>query len=189
MSTTSSSQQMSARMKFFFSRIFPLIFVAVGASVAFFGIRGLVRAKASVEWPAAQGRIASSVVERHYSSSNGRSSTTYHAAILYEFSVHGATFNGTRVAYGDYGSSDPSHAREIVNRYPEGKAVTVHYMPGNPEECVLEPGLKAQSWFMPAFGLIFFAAGILMAIYIPKAMAKQQNAEPDSQGDAAKRTS
>ena len=165
---------MSPGMKFFFSRIFPLIFVVVGASVAFFGIRGLVRAKASVDWPSTQGKIVESSVERHRSSgSKGRSSTTYHAEILYEFTIDGTTYNGDRVAYGDYGSSNPSHARRVVNNYSQGKNVTVHYLPDNPEECLLEPGVKGQAFFLPGFGLIFFMVGSLMAVFLPKAIEKQ----------------
>ncbi len=169
--SSSSSKPMSPAMKFFFSRIFPFIFVIVGASVAFFGIRGLVRAKASMDWPGTPGKvIESSVGRRRSSGSNGGSSTTYHAEILYEFTVESTKFNGNRVAYGDYGSSNPSHARRVVNRYPKGKNVTVHYMPGNPEECLLEPGLKGQSWFLPGVGLIFFVVGSGMAVFLPRAM-------------------
>jgi len=160
-------------MKFFFARIFPLIFILVGAGVAFFGVRGLIRASASTDWPTAQGQImASSVDRRRSSSSNGGSSTTYQAEILYQYSVADTAFNSNRVAYGDYGSSSPSHARRIVNRYPVGKTVIVYYMPDNPEESLLEPGLQMQSWFLPGFGFIFFTVGSLMAVFLPKAMAK-----------------
>ncbi len=162
----SASNQMSPGMNFFFSRIFPLLFVAVGAGTGFFGIRGLIRAKDSVDWPSTQGSIVESSVERRHSGGKNRS-TTYHAGILYEFTVEGTTFNGNRVAYGDYGASNPSHARRIVNRYPEGKDVTVYYMSGNPEECLLEPGIKGQSFFLPGFGLIFFTIGSLMAVFLP----------------------
>lgn len=186
-SSSSSSKQMSPGMKFFFSRIFPLIFIVVGASVAFFGIRGFIRAKASVGWPSTQGKVLESSVERQRSSGSNGSSTTYHAEILYEFTVEGTTFNGDRVAYGDYGSSNSSHARRIVNRYPKGKDVTVHYMPGNPEECLLEPGVKGQSWFLPGFGLIFFTVGSLMAVFSPKAIRKQEITEQDTEGEAETR--
>ena len=119
-----------------------------------------------MDWPGTPGKvIESSVGRRRSSGSNGGSSTTYHAEILYEFTVESTKFNGNRVAYGDYGSSNPSHARRVVNRYPKGKNVTVHYMPGNPEECLLEPGLKGQSWFLPGVGLIFFVVGSGMAVF------------------------
>ena len=153
-------------MNFFFSRIFPFIFVVVGAIAALFGIHGIIKAKASVDWPSSPGRIVSSTVESHRSTGDsGPRSTTYHAEISYEFSIEGTTFNGNRVAYGDYGSNYPSHARRIANRYPKGKSVTVYYMPENPKECLLEPGLKAQAWILPGLGLIFFAAGSLMVYF------------------------
>ena len=173
-------------MKFFFSRIFPLIFIVAGATTAYFGVRGLIRARASVDWPTAEGKVVESSLETHRSedSDSDSTSTTYHAEILYEFSVEGTTFNGNRVAYGDYGSSNPSHARRVVNRYPEGEDVTVYYQPGNPEEALLEPGLKAQSWFLPAFGLVFLTVGCLMAVFLPKAIRSQDLTEPSDALDS-----
>ena len=133
-----------------------------------------------MNWPTVQGKVVASSVENHRSSNSngGGSSTTYHAEILYEFAADGTTFNGNRVAYGDYGSSNPSHARRIVNRYPEGKSVAVYYMPGDPEVCLLEPGMKMQSWFLPAIGLIFLAAGSLMAVFLPRVTRRRQITEP-----------
>ena len=157
------------------------MFIVAGAIVAFFGINGLVKAKASVDWPSSPGQIVSSSVESHHSTGDsGESSTTYHAEILYEFSVEETTFNGNRVAYGDYGSNSPSHARRIANRYPKGKSVTVYYMPENPEECLLEPGLKAQAWVLPSLGLIFFAAGSL-TVYFSRPRTTSSNQDTSSQ--------
>jgi hypothetical protein len=169
----SSGEPMSPRKRVIFLRIFPLIFIVVGASIGFFGIRGLIRAKASVDWPATQGKVIVSSVDYRSSDDGG----AYHALIMYEYSVAGAVYNGNRVAYGDYGSSSSSHARRIVNRYPKGKSVTVHYMPGNPEECLLEPGLQGQSWFLPGFGLIFFMIGSLTAVFLPRHVRKQETTE------------
>jgi len=182
-----SSKQLTPGIKFFFSLVFPLIFVVVGATVAFFGIRGLVRAKASTDWPSTGGKVVESSVERHSSSRSRGGGTTYHAEIGYEFSVDGTTYNGDRVAYGDYGSSSPSHARRIVNRYPKGKSVTVYYMPRNPEECLLEPGLKGQSWFLPGLGLVFFAFGTLAAIFLPQVIREQEITQPVAEGGGVNR--
>ena len=168
----SSSRELGPGMQFFFSRIFPLIFIIAGGTVGYFGFKNLINAEKSSQWPSVGGRVVSSAVETHHSSGKN-SSTTYHAAITYEFRVKGDSFTGDRVAYGDYGSSNSSHARGIVNRYPVNTKVKVYYMPGNPSECLLEPGLHAQAFFMPAFGLIFFGAGILMAFFLPRAMKKE----------------
>ena len=167
---------MSPGMRFFFSRVFPLIFVVVGAIVMLTGIRGLLKARASVNWPTAPGTVLASSVERHVTSGSKGTRVTYHAGIRYEFRVNGATYDGTRVAYGDYGSSSTSHARRIVNRYPKGTPVTVRYMPGHPDECLLEPGLMGQSLVLPGAGLIFFVVGVLMAVYLPRSMMAQESA-------------
>ena len=179
MTTAFPSQPIPPKLKVLLSRIFPLILVLAGATIAFFGIRGLILSKASVEWPTAQGNVVESSVERRFSRDNDRQAkSTYHARLFYEFSVDGTTFTGDRVAYGDHGSNDPSHARGVVSRYPQGKTVTVYYIPGNPEECVLEPGLQGQAWFLPGLGLVFFVAGIGLAIILPGIIRKQEITEP-----------
>ena len=149
--------------------------------MSFIGINGIVKAKASADWPSSPGQIVSSSVEGRSSTGDvGRSRTTYHADIVYEFLVGGMTFNGTRVAYGDYGSSSSSHSTRIVDRYPKGKSVTVYYMPENPEECLLEPGVHAQAWILPGLGLICFAAGGVM-VYCCRLRKTGNNRDTSSQ--------
>jgi hypothetical protein len=155
-------------MKFLVSRIIPLIFAVIGALFVVFGVRGLIRSRASLSWPTAQGKVVASSVERA-----GDTRETYRAKILYEFAVDGATFNGDRVAYGDFHHGDPHSPLPVVRRYPKGRVVTVHYMPGNPEECLLEPGLKAQHWFYPGVGLVFFTLGSLGVVFLGKVVWKQ----------------
>ena len=164
--TVSSSRQMSPGMKFLVSRIIPLIFAVIGVLFILFGVRGLIRSRASLSWPTAQGKVVASQVER---SGTGE---TYHAKILYEFAVDGTTFNGDRVAYGDFAHGDPHSPLPVVRRYPKGRVVTVHYMPGKPEECLLEPGLQAQHWFYPGVGLAFLTLGSLGLVFLKKVMLK-----------------
>ncbi len=163
--------QMSAGMRFFFSRLFPVPFILIGACTLFFGVRGLYRASESTTWPVVDGTIQNSAVEYHSGSEGGG---TYHAEVLYQFTIDGQTRSGNKVAFGDYGSSNPSHAQNIVNRYPKGKQVSVRYRPGDPETCILEPGLQGQAWFMPGFGLVFLVVGSWMAIFMPKLMKRSE---------------
>lgn len=144
--------------------LFAFAFLATGALIVRQGLKERARAGASTQWPAAQGTITESSVERRNSGSGNRRSTSFEASVRYEFSVDGQTFTGSRVAYGDYGSSFSSHAQSIVDRYPKGRSVTVSYMPGNPTECLLEPGAKTQVWFLPGMGLVFFVAGCLALV-------------------------
>lgn len=169
--TPKSSKPMNPRVKFFVSRIFPLIFVVIGAGVGFYGFRGLLRANASVDWPTTHGYVVRSSVEYHDSDEGDG---TYHAEILYEFKIDGVAYNGKRIAYGDYGSSNPSHARAIVNRYPVKRLVVVYYMPENPEECLLEVGIQGQTWFLPLFGIVFFTFGSIALVGIPRALDKAE---------------
>ncbi len=155
-------------MRFFFARLFPLPFILIGALTLYHGAKSLQRARESVSWPTTEAVIQRSSVEYHRGSKGGG---TYHAEILYEFTVNDRVFSSDQVAFGDYGSSNPSHARRIVNNYPQGKKVAVHYQRENPEVCVLEPGVKAQAWFLPGFGLVFFVVGCLMAVFLPRLMA------------------
>lgn len=144
-----------------FFLIIPILFAVIGAFIAYLGIRDLIRAKATVAWPTSPGKVlSSSVVEKRDSEGD----LFYHAEVVYEFNVNNTTFSGKRISYGDYGTSNPSHAQEIVNRYPQDTNVTVSYMPNNPKECLLEVGVKGRAFFTPAFGLLFFTFGILFAV-------------------------
>ncbi len=161
-------------MGFFFSRIFLMIFVVGGAGLSFIGIRDLIQAKDSVNWPTTQGKVVYSSVEYHYSDDGSR---IYHAKVMYDFNVNNTTFSGTRIAYGDYGSSNPSHARRVVNQYPKDEIATVYYILDNPGECLLEPGVKGQSFILPGFGLFFFTVGSVMVLR--KQEVTEQSPEPD----------
>lgn len=162
-----SVNEMSPKMRFLFSRLFPLPFMIAGGITLYFGIQNLIRSKQSTEWPTVVGIVKISDVE-YSRSSDGPG--THHANVQYDFIINGTTYSGDEVAYGDYGSSNSSHARKIVNRYPVGKEVKVYYLPDDPYECVLEPGTKLQAWFLPGFGMIFFTVGTAMLIFLPRLM-------------------
>ena len=146
----------------------PLVVIATGVIITFHGVRGVVRAKRSVDWPTVGGEVLSSSIgrkggtEREYERKTREKTAAHHALIRYEYTVDGRTFNGKRVSYGDYGSRDLAHAQGIVKRYRKGKSVTVYYMPENPQECLLEFGLKGKAWVWPGAGFGVLIIGFLM---------------------------
>jgi hypothetical protein len=141
---------------------FGAIFALYGISAFYSGIRDLNQAKASVDWPTSPGRVlSSSVVQKRDSDDDG---VMYHAEVVYVFNLNNTAYSGKRIAYGDYGSSNPSHAQKIVNRYPQDKNVTIHYMPNNPKECLLEVGVKGQAHIIPAIGSLFAIIGLIISI-------------------------
>lgn len=164
----------SKASRFFFGRVFPLPFMLAGAAIVWVGVRDLQHAQASTQWPTATGQVRVSEVEYRRSRDSGG---TYHARVVYDFEVEGTPYTSDRVAFGDFGSSNPGHARGIVNRYPEGDPVVVFFPPQEPGRAVLEPGVQLQTWFMPAFGLVFLVTGLGMALFLPAVLRRQAQAE------------
>ena len=142
--------------------VFSSFFVLLGGFIFLHGLRELGRAKKSANWPGTKGIIVHSEVEMDKSGEE----TMYRANISYEFAVDGITRKGRRVAYGDYGSSHPSHASRIVEKYPKGKNVTVHYMPENPGECCLDPRCKSQVHMILRGGVVFVAVGVATLFFL-----------------------
>jgi len=134
--------------------------------IIYFGVRDVMRARESVNWPTTQGIIQSSTVRIWLNFRNGKH---YDAKISYDFSLHGTNFIGSWVSYGGGNSSQNfPEIQQIINRYPEGKAVTIYYAPQNPNECLLEPGFRDGLLGLPGLGAFLFFVGILMFVFYPK---------------------
>lgn len=161
---------MTPAMQFLFTRVFPALMILAGVAAGYFGVQNVQLAQQSESWPTADGTIEQSKVE--FQRPDPRKSGTYAQRIRYAFTLDGRRYSGTRVAYGDYSSSDRSHAQGIVDKYPVGKQVRVYYLPGQPEECLLEPGVKPQVWFLPGFGAVLLIAGSLMFLLLPGIAAR-----------------
>ena len=70
-------------------------------------------------------------------------------------------------------SSSSEYAQGILNRYPVGKKVSVHYSPGDPSEAVLETGIHGGAWICLGVGTAFGLFGI-MFLQIQRAAARAQ---------------
>ena len=69
----------------------------------------------------------------------------YSAAVTYEYRVVGEKYTGNKIAFGAM-SSSASYAHGVLDRYPVGKQVVVHYSPEHPAEAVLETGIHGGTW-------------------------------------------
>lgn len=164
-----------------------ILCLIVGGTVAtFFGVREVLEANASKDWPTTQGKIIESSVEyenrRRKPGESGLSKKKdYRAKISYEYWVDEVALTGSRIAYvkkvpirlkgdgplgtkkSDARSIERSIARVraegIVDRYPKGKSVSVYYKPDNPKVCVLEPGLGLRAFVAPVFGVFMIIFG------------------------------
>jgi hypothetical protein len=88
-------------------------------------------------WSTAAGRIVRSDTEarRHRFAGEATTVTTV-PLVEYEFSVGGRAWQGSRISIGE--DSGGANTEATLRRYPVGAAVSVHYDPANPRNCVLE---------------------------------------------------
>jgi hypothetical protein len=139
-----------------------LAVLALGTLVLAISLIRVYKFRASKTWISTTGKIISSEMETRRG--GRRRSITYHAAIVYDYSVEGTKYSGNRICFGDYGSSDANHARQILNRYPAGMQVSVYYNPSKPKDAVLERRLSWTVYLALIVGFAVSALGILLAI-------------------------
>lgn len=120
----------------------------------------------SRSWPQVEGRITESTLwEYSERSGGGRSSggsmKKFQEHIVYEYEVNGKELKNDRIAFkgdqtrrGGLGSQSRSLHQSIVDRYPVGKTVKVHYRSDNPVFSVLEPG--RSDWAVNSFAVAMF---------------------------------
>jgi hypothetical protein len=126
------------------------------------GLPTIKTAQASVDWPTVDGTIESSELKMEERMENQQQHTEYRAVIEYSYEVGGKRFRTNNVAFGALSSSSRSAIQEIVDRYPVGKRVTVHYDPQSAENAVLEPGASADAYMAFAAGVLFVGLGLAL---------------------------
>lgn len=92
--------------------------------------------------------------------------TSYSPEVSYRYTISGRQIDGKRIRY-DESSLGAAYSKAIVDRYPTGKAVPVHYNAAAPQEAVLEQGLAftnlAVVLFLTPFNAVafVFSGGVL----------------------------
>ncbi|MFH0863166.1 MAG: DUF3592 domain-containing protein [Candidatus Altiarchaeota archaeon] len=139
------------------AKIMFLIFLLVGLGVSYLGYTIYETGEASKNWPTVSGTVLISNVATAHDSDGD---ITYKAALDYNYSVSGRVYHSNKISSGDYGSSDSSHAQDIVSDYPIRKKVTVYYDPAKPSNAILEPGVPLLSFLLVTlFGVLFAVIG------------------------------
>jgi len=132
-----------------------LIMGLIGSTLVVVSVRSRKKAEESTRWPTAQGKVVSSTVREHtdYDDETHHVRHSYEPVVAYEYAVAGTPLSGHKLSFGAT-SFDRQTAHQVVNRYPSGASVSVHYNPTKPGEAVLET--KASG------GALFLVAGIAM---------------------------
>jgi hypothetical protein len=111
-------------------------------------------ARESVHWPRATGRVIYSGL-KNYKPTGPR----YGVNIIYEYSVHGATYRWDRREFGIINFPNRYDAVDIVVGHRPGSHVKVHYRPTNPQCATLSIRARGGDF---AIGYLFIVVIIVI---------------------------
>jgi uncharacterized protein (TIGR03435 family) len=158
-----------ARMSRRGAQLFCSLFIGIGLVAVGIGIWILIKSLRSEHWPVTDGIVQSAELKSHSGNHGG---TTYSAEVTCSYQVASRSYTGGKVSIGQM-SSSLEYARGILNRYPVGKKVSVHYAPGDPSDAVLETGVHGGTWICLGVGTAFALFG-LMFLQIQRAAVRAQ---------------
>lgn len=142
--------------------ILTLAMFAAGIFLLAWGGYEMKRAYESRSWPNTQGTVISSYIDkRSHRDSNNRTNIVYTPKIRYQYQVDGKHYTCKRIAFGGESGGKRSKAKKVVDKYPSGKKVTVHYNPQDPKVAVLKAGFSWGAVFAFLAGIVFFAVGVM----------------------------
>jgi hypothetical protein len=125
-------------------RVLAWIVLAVFLYLVWAIIRGYMKAKDAELWPVVMGTIAESDIhqwiEEEYDSSHcmPRRKIHYEPQISYDYQVEGIHYRGGKSDFEVIHLTGLEHSKRILEKYPAGREVEVHYNPSNHGESVLE---------------------------------------------------
>ena len=133
---------------------FGVIAIAIGAVPYIVQFRQGLRADASKKWPTASGTITASALERLPDSKR-----RYRAAVQYAYRTGGKDYQASRVFWGGSEGRE-KHMASVVETYPTGAKVRVHYDPNDPAEAVLDPIQNTGSRQLALYALAMITLGL-----------------------------
>lgn len=131
------------------------VFMVVGVILIITGVYYLNASLKTAKWPSTDGKILTSKIALYYSGSGRNKSSSYNLEISYAYAVDGQGYTGRKISMVDFGTGFKGYLKNLQNKYCIGTNVKVFYNPQDPENAVLEPGIKMANGFFFALGLFF----------------------------------
>jgi len=153
-----------ARVIFFLVGLVPLGF---GAWYGINGIRDVLEASASANWPHVQGHITASSVKVTDSSSRKSSSQSYEPKITYTYNVGSHDYTGSAISPGRAWGSTNAYA--AVKRFAAGSTADISYAPDKPARSLLEPGFHLVNCGKMLMGVCATCFGLLFILFAANA--------------------
>jgi hypothetical protein len=114
------------------------------------------KARTHVSWPAVKGKVLSSeIVESSGLSPEGIPFSTFKPVTRFLYIVNRVEYVSIQIGPALRQGNDPV-IHQIMEQYPVGKGVVVHFDPENPHEAILAPHIPvARPVLMAGIGLLF----------------------------------
>ncbi|NQZ58054.1 MAG: DUF3592 domain-containing protein [Lentisphaeraceae bacterium] len=159
---------MNKKLVFIYTKIFPGFFASIGIIVWWNFTPVLSLAMESENWPSTSGKVIES---KRINTTPGFSGTnaSYKNILRYSYEVENEAYIGKVHFLGEKYTGGESRYY-FLHECPVGKQVKVFYSPENPTIATLKTGMKLEAFFTPGISLIFFVAGIVMFIFLPKSI-------------------
>jgi hypothetical protein len=133
---------------------FGVIALAIGIALYVVQFRQGLRADASKRWPTSPATVTASALEQ--SPDNKR---RYRAAVVYRYRVGAKEYQSDRVFWGG-NEGRRKHMASVVETYPPGCKVPVHYNAQNPAEAVIDPVQHTGSRPLVLYAMAMMALGL-----------------------------
>lgn len=141
------------------SYVVACVLIAFGLTFAGLGIKNLIEANASRDWPSTSAEVISAEIKTG-SGGPRNSSIRYTPRITYRYTLDGKSYTSDRAAFVYSSSSDK--ARAFIRRFPPGAQVAAYYDPADPSEAVLVREGYGTLWIFVGFGLLFASIGVFL---------------------------
>lgn len=136
------------------------------------GLRNLKLGLDSKHWPTIKGRVVAVELKEVSKMEFAAPATLrgYEPTVRYEYQISGKIFVAETVSLGQYLLKSRKEAQEILDRYPPGKPVRVHYNPRQPQIAVLEPHVFLDNLLSVAVGsfMLLIAYSIWVSVRASK---------------------
>jgi hypothetical protein len=150
--------------------VFGLFTALIGFSIFFPARNALKREQEREAWPTVKGTVLSAPVVQPapVGARRGKEKEFYDVMVNYQFRAEGQMHFGSAVSFRRALYEKPE-AEQMAQRYPAGSTVTVHYSPGEPQECYLEmkPTPVGRQYRLSilfiAVAVIFVCLGLVLA--------------------------
>jgi hypothetical protein len=142
------------------------VLIAVfGLFLMWHGLKIVNLAKESSTWPCVPGKITESGIEPL---GNGQGLIpSFVPRVEYLYQIGSRPFFGSNIRLGGSVGRE-SWARAVSSHYPVGSSCSVFYQPRKPQQAVLEPGVRADTFRVSLIGLVLFYSGTMLGLHACK---------------------